>query len=427
MSTVPLTEQKCIIIGASHAGVSAAFSLRKEGWQGEILLIDSDPALPYHRPPLSKAYLTTDASTEPAALKPLASYEKNNISLRLGQKVNSIDRDNNSIELSNGDTLTFDQLIIATGARPFIPPIKGLESAANVFTLRNKADVDGIQAALSKSATKRVVVIGGGYIGLETAASIKKLGGTVTVLERESRLLARVTSPEMSAYFAKLHADNGVMIKTQQNVMAIKTQNGELQVQCDTTQDVADTSEPVEYTADIVIIGVGIRVNQEVAAQANLTIENGIKVNDQCQTNDNNIYAIGDCSFHHNKYYNRWLRLESVQNAVDQSKIAAAAICGKDAQYDALPWFWSDQFTTKLQMVGLATDYDNLVLRKELDDDNKFSVWYFKGETLLSVDTVNHAKAYVIGTKTIKNKLSINKENLANSEVPLTLDNLNSG
>ena len=421
MSTDQALEQTCIIIGASHAGVSAAFALRKEGWQGKIKLVDSDTALPYHRPPLSKAYLTEDSDKAPATLKPEASYQKNNIELIFGQKVCEINRNDMAVILENGEQLPYNKLIIAAGARPFIPPVTGIDTASNVFTLRNKSDVEQIRQAFSASSKKRVVVIGGGYIGLETAASLKKMGGDVTVLERETRLLARVTSPQMSEFFAQLHADHNVTIKTEQNVTAIEESNQELTVVC------ADHSQ---YPADIIIVGVGVRVNQEFAQAAGLTIENGIKVNEQCQTNDSNIYAIGDCAFHHNQHYDRWLRLESVQNAVDQSKVAAASICQKPTHYDALPWFWSDQYDIKLQMVGLATDYDNLILRKESDSDTdnaplaKFSVWYFKGNTLLSVDAVNHAKAYVLGTKALKSNLIINKDNLENNEIDLTIDNL---
>ena len=409
------TTQTCIIIGASHGGVTAAFSLRKEGWQGSITIIDSDPAVPYHRPPLSKAHLTNSDAIQPPILKPIASYDKNNITLMLGTKVNKIEPNNHSVSLDNGDVLNYDKLILATGARPFIPPINGLDNATNLFALRTQADVDNIRSAFHASTQKRVVIIGGGYIGLETAASIKKLGGDVTVLERESRLLARVTSPEMSEYFQQLHESNGVTINTAQNVELIKTVGETQTVIC---------GNGCEYPADLIIVGVGIRVNQELAQQAGLTVDNGIIVNEQCQTSDNNIYAIGDCAYHHNKHYDRWLRLESVQNAVDQSKITALALCEKNASYDALPWFWSDQFDIKLQMVGLATGYNNIMLRKETEDDGKFSVWYFKDDELLSVDAVNHAKAYVMGTKLIKSKALINKSNLANSDIPLSVDSL---
>lgn len=409
----------CIIIGASHGGVTAAFALRKEGWQGDIVVIDSDPTLPYHRPPLSKAYLTSEDNNHSLALKPEASYEKNNITLLLGKRVDSIDRGSNSVVLDNCKTLSYKKLIISTGARPFIPPIKGLDQTSNVFSLRTHSDVEKIRSAFIASDKKRVVIIGGGYIGLETAASLKKLGGNVTVLERESKLLARVTSPEMSEYFQQLHTNNGVTINTSKNVQSIESMN-ELQfVNCD---------DDSQYPADIIIVGVGVRVNQELAEQAGLSVDigliKGVVVNEQCQTSDKDIYAIGDCSYHHNQYYNRWLRLESVQNAVDQAKVTAAVICEKPASYSAIPWFWSDQFDVKLQIVGLATDYDNFVIRKEINDENKFSVWYFLKDRLLAVDAINHAKAYVLGTKFLKASANINKRQLADNTVELSQDNM---
>ncbi|WP_440875959.1 NAD(P)/FAD-dependent oxidoreductase [Thalassotalea sp. PLHSN55] len=403
----------CIIVGASHGGVNAAFSLRKEGWQGDIILIDADPALPYHRPPLSKAYLTEANDGKLAILKPQASYEKANIRLLLGTKVTKLDQKAQTIQLENNVLLQYHKLILATGASAFIPPISGIEDTSKVFTLRTSKDIDLIKAAFHQTEKKRVVIIGGGYIGLETAASIKKLGGQVTVLEREQRLLARVTSADMSEFFQQLHTNNGILVKTGQSVCAMRSANNEIIVDCD------DNSQ---YTADIVIVGVGVKVNQALAEQAGLTLQNGIEVNHQCQTSIDNIYAIGDCAFHHNQYYNRWLRLESVQNAVDQAKVAAASICEKEVSYDAIPWFWSDQFNVKLQMVGLNTGFDQVIIRKENDDAMKFSAWYFNGEQLLSVDTVNHAKAYVLATKLLKQRSKIDKSALANSDIALSLD-----
>jgi len=412
-----LTTQTCIIVGASHAGVNAAFALRKEGWAGRILLIDSDPTLPYHRPPLSKTYITSDDAIDKLVLKPEASYAQNGIELTLGIKVVHLNASAKQINLDNGDEIIYDKLILATGASPIVPPIKGLTEAPNVFFMRNMEDSLGIKVAIHQSPNKRVVIIGGGYIGLETAASLKKLGASVVVLERENRILARVTAPEMSAFFLQLHESHGVKIVTEKNVSAITTDAGVNKVH---------TSDGAEYLADIIIVGVGVRVNKTLAEQAGLTIENGICVNAQTRTSNENIYAIGDCSYHFNPHYQRHIRLESVQNAVDQAKIAALDICGKAQDYNALPWFWSDQYEVKLQMVGLANGYDEIIVRQELDQSNtnKFSVWYFAGDTLLSVDAINNAKAYVLGTKSIKTNSKINKTNLANSQCELTQENL---
>ncbi len=394
----------CVVIGASHGGVNFAFSLRKEGWEGRILLFDKDPVLPYHRPPLSKAYLTSADAIEKNALKSAESYQKSRIELKLGHSVSMVNRSEKNITLDNGDVQAYDTLVLATGARPIIPPIDGLKEASNVFALRTANDVEQIRKAMNaEGSQKNVVVIGGGYIGLETAASLKKLGANVTVLEREERILARVTAPEMSDFFEKLHAANDVAVLTNKNVVAI-TKDGALnRIEC---------ADSTSYEADIIIVGVGIHVNLELAKEAGLEIENGIKVDQEAKA-ATDIYAIGDCTYHYNPHYDRFIRLESVQNAVDQAKIAAAAICDKKPVYNTIPWFWSDQYDVKLQMVGLSTGYNKLVKRIEEGAANKFSIWYFKDDELLAVDAVNNAKAYVLGTKFIKNKNTIDQLKLA--------------
>lgn len=416
MSKTNLTEQICVVIGASHAGVHLAFALRNEGWLGRIILFDSDPELPYHRPPLSKAYLTSDGGIEKFLLKPVETYEKENIELQLGKTVVQINRSEKHIVLSDNSIQSYDTLVLATGARPLMPPIKGIENAENIFPLRTAHDVNNMRNFLQNAAKKQVVVIGGGYIGLEIAASLKKLDAQVTILEREERILARVTAPEMSAFFQNLHTQQGVNVFTNKNVTSIEVVNGLNRVHC--------TEGGAVYEADMIIVGVGIRVNTELAEAIGLTIENGIKVDAAARTSDENIFAIGDCTAHFNPHYGRFVRLESVQNAVDQSKIAAAAICGKNPIYNTIPWFWSDQYAIKLQMVGLSTGYDNLVLRKEEGETGKFSVWYFQGDELLAVDAVNNAKAYVLGTKFIKDRAKVNKENLLDATMPLKAGSL---
>lgn len=406
-------QKTCVVIGASHGGVNFATALRKEGWEGAIILIDRDPEIPYHRPPLSKAYLTSTDGIEAYHLKSEESYIKDNVQLKLGVEVVSIDKENQQIILGDGTSQAYDKLVIATGARPIIPPIKGIQTAAHLYPLRTAKDVEDIRTALLNSAAKNVVVIGGGYIGLETAASLKKMGAEVTVLEREERILARVTAPEMSTFFQELHTANGVDVLTSKNVTAIETENGVNTVFCE---------DGTSYQAAVIVVGVGILVNTELAKNIGLTIENGIKVDATAKTSDDDIYAIGDCTYHFNPHYDRFIRLESVQNAVDQAKVAAAAICGKSPVYNALPWFWSDQYNVKLQMVGLSQGYNQVLVRK--DEDLKFSIWYFKDDVLLAVDAVNNAKAYVIGTKFIKENKKIDKEKLIDTSVdfkPLNL------
>ena len=407
-------EQTCAVIGASHGGVNVAFNLRKEGWEGEIILYDADPLMPYHKPPLSKSYLI-DGNLEDNLLKPLEAYKKENIQLKLGEAVTSINKEAKTITLQNSTVHSFDKLIFATGARPLIPPIQGMNEVSNVFSLRTAEDAINIKTAYVNSKSKRVVVIGGGYIGLEIAASLKKLDATVTVLERESRVLARVTAPVMSKYFKTLHQEHGVTILTDKNVISIENKDGHNTIVCD---------DNTSFEADIVILGVGIKVNKELAEQIDLEIDNGIKVNQFAQTSNQDIYAIGDCTNHFNPHYQKYIRLESVQNAVDQGKVAAAHICGKALIYDAMPWFWSDQYDVKLQMVGLSDGYNEVLVRKENTEHTSFSVWYFKDDELLAVDAVNNPKAYVLGAKLIKGKQKINTSKLSDLSIPLKPNNL---
>lgn len=408
MTNPTSSSKRCLIIGASHGGVNCAFALRKEGWEGEIVLFDKDPALPYHRPPLSKAFLLNGDNIENYQLKSRESYQKENIHLELGKTVTQIDPPKKYL-LVDGEQWPYDKLVLATGARPFIPPILGIDKAKNLFVVRQASDSIQLKEALRSSERKRVVVIGGGYIGLETAASLKKLGANVVVLEREERILSRVTMPAISSFFQELHTQKGVEVFTQKNVVAIEQEADHNLVNC---------GDGSSYEADIIIVGVGIKVNLDLAKEAGLSIENGIRVDARAQTSDKAIYAIGDCTYHHNPHYDRFLRLESVQNAVDQAKVAAAAICGKDKTYQAIPWFWSDQYEVKMQMVGLSDGHTEAVSRTEMDAQ-KFSIWYFKADKLVAVDAINNPKAYVLGTKIIKQNKQVDKEKLTNPNIDL--------
>ena len=404
------SDKTCVVVGASHAGVNFAFALRREGWEGEIILFDRDPEFPYHRPPLSKAYLSAEDNSQLDFLFPEENYKDDNITLCLGQTISSINKKDKTITLSDDTEQKYDKLVLATGARPFIPPIKGIESAKNLFPMRTIADAIQIGDAINNSEKKRVVIIGGGYIGLEAAASLKKLGAEVTILERENRVLARITAPEMSEFFQKLHHENGVELLTKKNVTIIESSVGGNTLICD---------DNTNYIANVIVVGVGIKVNTELAENAGLEIDNGIKVDATARTNDEHIYAIGDCTYHHNPNYNRFIRLESVQNAVDQAKVAASAICGNDVSYDSIPWFWSDQYDVKLQMVGLSTGYDQVIQRVEENNEKCQSVWYFKDDELLAVDAVNNAKAYVLGGRFIKSRQKLDKKKLMDTSIPI--------
>lgn len=407
-----MSKRSCIVVGASHAGVNFAFNLRRSGWAGNIILYDKDPYIPYHRPPLSKNYLSlVDVGEDDLnPLKSVGSYADENIELNLGVSVLSVNRKRKTVCLDNGTERAYHKLVVAAGARPFVPDIEGLSSSEKSFYLRTATDVFKIHNALSLFHRPKVVIIGGGYIGLETAASLSKLGVEVTLIEREKRLLSRVTSPEMSTFFMNLHLSHGVSILCDKEVARIQEADNNVHVTC---------KDGSQYSADLVIIGVGIRVNTEIWEAAGLEIEKGIKIDQTCCTSDPDIYAIGDCSYQYNAKYGLYLRLESVQNAVDQAKVAAAAIMNQDLAYNAIPWFWSDQYDIKLQMVGISKGYDQIVIRKSTAEEQKFSVWYFKKNELTAVDSVNDARSYMLGMKILKDNKRIDMAKLEDPSTPL--------
>ncbi|KXX66573.1 NAD(P)/FAD-dependent oxidoreductase [Flammeovirga sp. SJP92] len=402
----------CVIIGGSHGGVNVAFSLRKEGWEGRIVVIDKDPNLPYQRPPLSKTYLTVKDESGYIPLKGEQSYLNEEIELLLEQEVVDVDKKTQSVELQNGDVIAYDFLVLATGASPIIPPIKGIDTAQHLFVMRNIQDVKGIQSAL-ESGVQKVAIIGGGYIGLETASSLKKLGLEVTVFEREEKLLPKVNADELSAFLLDLHQKNGVQIQLKSSVSAITTEGG--------VQTIV-TDKGTSFECDMIIMGVGVYVNQTISDQLALKYNNGIAVNEYCQTSEANVYAVGDCNTHYNAIYGQAIRLESVQNAVDQAKIVAKSITGNPEKYNSLPWFWSDQYDVKLQIAGLTIDADNHIIRKE--EENKWSIWFFKGDQIRSVYAINNAKAYVVGMKMIQQNAKLDKQKVINPEEKLAPKNI---
>lgn len=407
-------KKTCVIIGASHAGATCAMELRKQGWEGSIILIDADDNLPYHRPPLSKAYLSFEV-TGFTPLFPKIRYDEENITLALGVAVISADATTRTLILDDGSRLRFDVLVLATGAAAKIPPLEGIAHFENIHVLRNAKDALALKSCLKKAKGKNIIVIGGGYIGLETAATINVMGGSVTILEREERLLARVASPELASFFQELHTKKGVIVKT--GVSAHKI------IQTDTGTIVEGTDGSF-YPADIVLVGVGVEPNVAIAAELGAELENGIKVDHHLQTNVANVYAIGDAAEFYHPIYKQRIRLESVQNAVDQAKIAVSNIVGVKTTFDAVPWFWSDQFHIKLQIVGLSKGYSDFVVRIEDDKEDCFSIWYFKDETLMAVDAVNNGKAFVLGTKFIRNNTLVDKMKLADSATPFKPDTL---
>jgi 3-phenylpropionate/trans-cinnamate dioxygenase ferredoxin reductase subunit len=400
-----------IIIGAGHAGGELAIALRNEGWEGRILLLGEEAHLPYHRPPLSKAYLAGSVEKSSLSIRPQMAYDKANVEFIGSVRVSRIDRANQRLELADGSQLAYDKLAIATGGRPrplSVPNAAVAERCANLHYLRTLDDVEQIRAQLAPG--KRLAIVGGGYIGLEVAASAIAQGLQVTVLEALPRVLQRVTAAELSAYYERKHREAGVDIRT-------GVQVADLEVTGDTVTAVlcADGSR---LAADLVVVGIGLLANTELAAEAGLQIDNGILVDEHAQTSDPHIYAAGDCTNHPNALLGRRLRLESVPNALEQSRVAAANMAGKAKTYASVPWFWSDQYELKLKMVGLAEGFERLVLRGDPATDS-FSALYLKGDKVLAADTVNRPQDFIAAKRLVAEGIAVTAEQLADDSRPL--------
>ncbi len=403
-----MNTEHCVIVGASHAGVSLALQLRKEGWTGGIQLISAEAELPYHRPPLSKDFLAGTRSADQIRLRPEKTYADNSIELLLNSEVIAIDRAAKTVQLGDGNSVSYSKLALCMGARARV--LAAAVPRENIFYIRTLADLE----RLAKYALpgKRAVLIGGGYIGLEAAAQLTKKGVKVTLLEVGDRILNRVAAPVVSEYFSALHSSHGVEIYTGVQIEKISEANGVIAIH--------RTSDHV-LEADFIIVGIGIIPNVELAERAGLRIEQGIVVNEFAQTSDPHIYAAGDCTSHPSILYQRQLRLESVQNATDQARVAAANICGKVVQYDTVPWFWSDQYDTKLQTAGLHNGHDSVVVRGDPGNflESGFAVFYLKDGRLLAADCINRPKEFMASKQLIRSGAKIEPALLANSELEL--------
>lgn len=399
----------CVVVGASHAGSQAAESVRKSGWKGAIILLGDEPHLPYHRPPLSKGFLLGDKQVADILIRPPSFYERNDIQLKSQSHVTSIDRKAKKLLLENSESLAYDKLVLTVGARARQIPIPGTDKK-DVHYLRTVADAERIQASFRKGG--KAVIVGGGYIGLETAAALRKFGVEVTIIEMMPRILNRVTAPNVSEFYHRVHSEEGVNIVVDAKVDQIDGNDSVTAVICKDGQ---------RFKADLVIIGAGVVPNTELARQAGLeTNDNGIVVDEFCATSDPDIFAAGDCTWHHNPIYDRWMRLESVPNAIDQARVVGASVCDvREKPYHQLPWFWSDQYNLKLQIAGLSQGFDNLVIRGDIESSRKFAAFYFQGDRLLAADAVNTPAAFMFAKRAILNDIKVDKTKLADSEVEL--------
>ncbi len=398
-----------VIVGTGHGGAQAAISLRQNGFAGSILMISRDVVPPYERPPLSKEYLAGDKPFERLLIRPESFWAEKDITLMLGTSVTQVDPAARQLTLSHGDPVTYGTLIWAAGGDARRLSCAGAE-LAGVHAVRDKADVDAMMADLAGGA-RRVVVVGGGYIGLEAAAVLSKFDCQVTLLETLPRLLARVAGEALSDFFASEHRAHGVDVRLScgldsilgdgTRVTGVKLDNGD------------------ELPCDLVVVGIGIVPAVAPLISAGAAGSNGVDVDEFCRTSLPHIYAIGDCAAHANSYAEgAVVRLESVQNAHDMASLVAKAICGDAKPYDALPWFWSNQYDLRLQTAGLSTGHDTAVQRGD-PATRSFSVVYCKAGRVIAVDAVNAMKDYVQGQKLVKARAVVDASLLADAGVPL--------
>jgi 3-phenylpropionate/trans-cinnamate dioxygenase ferredoxin reductase component len=394
-----------VIVGAGQAGAQVAISLRQLGFAGDISLLGDEPAPPYQRPPLSKAYMSGEMALERTLIRSEAYYLKSRIDLRPATRVLGILRDQRRVVLDD-QQLPYDALVLCTGTRARRLGLPG-EELAGVFYLRTLADSERIRAAVRPGA--RAVIIGGGYIGLEVAASLRKLGAEVAVLEALNRVMNRVVAPPVSDFFAAEHAQHGVAIETGALVAALEGVSSVERVVC---------RDGRAFAADLVVIGVGAVPNDELARDAGLAVENGIVVDELGRTSDPAIFAAGDVTNHPNALFDRRLRLESVHNAMAQAKAVAQAIAGKPAPYAEVPWFWSDQYDLKLQIAGVGDPDDELILRGD-PLRRSFSALHLRAGRLVAIDCINRGADFLAGKKLIAEARPIERARAADPETRL--------
>lgn len=396
--------ERVVIVGAGQACAQAIATLRAEGFTGGITIIGDEPYPPYQRPPLSKAYLAGGFERERLFLKPQAFYTESECRLILDMAAVTIDREAQSVELTNGEIVAYEKLLLATGSR--VRRI-GMEGARlpGIFYLRGIADVDALRANFS--AGKRLAVVGGGYIGLEVAAVATKLGLEVTILESLDRVMARAVSVNISSFYESVHHDAGVQVRLNTTVERFEG-NGRLE---------AVHASGESFAADLALVGIGIVPNVEIAQRAGLACDDGIVVDDCARTADFRVFAAGDCTRHVGRD-GTLIRLESVQNAIDQAKHAALAMLGKPTPYREVPWFWSDQYDFKLQIAGLPRTGDILVPRGD-PRSGKFAVFHLREGRVAAVEAVNAAPEYIVGRRLIAEATSVAPERLADMTVPM--------
>jgi len=394
-----------IIIGAGQAAAQAVQSLRAEGYTGAIRLIGDEPYAPYQRPPLSKKFLAGEIEYDRLLLKPESFYKDANTLTMWGTRVTEIDRKGKRVALNDGQSFGYEKLLIATGTRVREINVPGFD-LEGVHYLRSIDDVLGLQSALIPGA--KAVIVGGGYIGLEVAAVARKRGLEVTVLETADRVMARVVDPTVSRFYERIHAEEGVKIRTGVTVSGF---DGKGRIEAVTSAD------GERFPCDFALVGIGVIPNVELALEAGLKVENGIVVDELTRTSDPDICAAGDCTNHPNDIYGHRLRLESVHNAIEQGKTAAALMAGKEKPYSQVPWFWSDQYDLKLQIAGLSAGYTNSITRGNPDTGRSFAVYYLKGDVLIAVDAINRPGEFMTSKMLIAQGARLDPKRIADESI----------
>lgn len=398
---------RVVIIGAGHAGGTAAALLRQYGHEGEIVLVGEEPLAPYQRPPLSKAWLKGETDADGLLLRPESFYVESGILLRRGVAAVNIARDARVVTLESGEILSYDILILATGARARALPVEGAD-LDGVLSLRSAADAEALKGRLGPG--RRLAVIGGGYVGLEAAASARALGSEAVVVEREDRCLARVACKELSDFFQAQHRAHGVVFELNAEVEAIEGAGGKV-----TGVKLKDGRT---LPCDAALVGIGAVANVELAKDAGLECANGVVVDLDARTHDPRVYAIGDVTHRPLPLYDRMFRLESVPNALEQAKQATAHICGKDAPKAEVPWFWSDQYDLKLQIAGLPFDADATIVRGD-PAGARFAIFHLRGDRVMAVEAVNAPPEFMMGKTLIGARTPVSHERLADPAVSM--------
>lgn len=400
------SNQTIVIVGAGHGAGQAVVSLRAQGFDGRLTLIGEEPYVPYQRPPLSKKFLAGELDVDRIYFKPADFYSDKRVELMLGARVAELVPDQHYVKLHDGRRVRYDKLLLMTGSRVRTLDAPGV-NLPGVFYLRGIDDAEGIREHFAPHA--KLVVVGGGYIGLEVAAVAVKLGLDVTLVEGADRLMPRVVGNDVAHFFEDMHRQEGVKIETGKTVSGFEGRGKLERVLC---------SDGSHFDADIAVNGVGILPNQELAEAAGLDVDDGIVVDEFCQTQNANILAAGDCTNHPNSIFGTRVRLESVHNALEQAKTAASTLCGSPKAYVQVPWFWSDQYDVKMQIAGLSQCHDEVIIRGD-PGARKFAAFYLRNGVVIAVDAINAAQEYMAARKLIAQKAKIAPDRLADTTIPM--------